>query len=200
MTTTTSTPTTMPTPSSKGRNAPAARGETETFDVSIAKSTLGSVLVASSRAGIAAVLIGDDRSALRADLARRFPRAELRNATDRQLALAARVIDAVDHPERAAAPIPLDPRGTDFQRAVWRALREIPPGTTATYGEIAKRIGQPAAIRGVAQACAANPIAVLVPCHRVVRSDGGLSGYRWGVERKRALLEREAREARAARR
>jgi AraC family transcriptional regulator of adaptative response/methylated-DNA-[protein]-cysteine methyltransferase len=165
----------------------------DTLDVSIAKSTLGLVLIAGSDAGVAAVLIGDERDELRADLARRFPQATLRDAGSKSAALAERVVNAIDRATTdAASTIPLDLRGTDFQRAVWRALRAIPRGATATYAEIAKRIGQPGAARGVAQACAANPVAVLVPCHRVVRTDGALSGYRWGVERKRALLARES--------
>jgi AraC family transcriptional regulator of adaptative response/methylated-DNA-[protein]-cysteine methyltransferase len=107
-------------------------------------------------------------------------------------ALAARVVAAVESPAGGGATLPLDPRGTAFQQEVWRALREIPAGSTASYAEVARRIGRPDASRAVAQACAANPLAVIVPCHRVVRGDGSLSGYRWGVERKRALLAREA--------
>ena len=164
-----------------------------TLDVAIAECTLGLVLVAWSAAGIAAVLLGDDAAAMRADVAARFPRAALvaRDASD---AVVAGVVAVIDAPARGPEPgaTPLDLRGTAFQRAVWDALREIPAGTTATYAEVARRIGRPASVRAVAQACAANALAVLVPCHRVVRSDGGLSGYRWGVERKRALLAREA--------
>jgi AraC family transcriptional regulator, regulatory protein of adaptative response / methylated-DNA-[protein]-cysteine methyltransferase len=173
-------------------NTSAVRAAAETLDVSIAKSALGLVLVATTKSGVAAVLIGDDRAALRADLARRFRDATLRNGGPPSAALAERVVHAIDGNASDLAAIPLDLRGTEFQRIVWRALRAIPRGTTATYAEIAKQIGQPGAARGVAQACAANPIAVLVPCHRVVRSDGGLSGYRWGVKRKRALLDRES--------
>ncbi|MFI5227671.1 MAG: methylated-DNA--[protein]-cysteine S-methyltransferase [Gemmatimonadales bacterium] len=170
-----------------------AKRASDTFDVSIAKSTLGLVLIAGSDAGVAAVLLGDERADLRADLARRFPRATLRDAGNKSAAVVARVVKAIDGATTdAASTIPLDLRGTEFQRAVWRALRAIPRGSTATYSEIAARIGQPGAARGVAQACAANPVAVLVPCHRVVRADGALSGYRWGIERKRALLERES--------
>jgi len=177
---------------SKRPKTPAATGAGETLDVSIAKSSLGLVLVATTKSGVAAVLIGDDRAALRADLARRFRDATLRDGGASSAALAVRVVRAIEANAIGSTAIPLDMRGTEFQHAVWRALRGIPRGSTATYAEIAKQIGQPGAARGVAQACAANPIAVLVPCHRVVRSDGGLSGYRWGVERKRALLDRES--------
>jgi AraC family transcriptional regulator, regulatory protein of adaptative response / methylated-DNA-[protein]-cysteine methyltransferase len=183
--------TTMTPMKSKRTDTPTARTARETLDVSVSESTLGLVLVAATNAGVAAVLIGDDRAALRADLAQRFPGAMLRDGGTSS-ALAERVVRAIDTTTSDRAAIPLDLRGTDFQRDVWRALRAIPRGKTATYSEIAKRIGQPTAARGVAQACAANPIAVLIPCHRVVRSDGGLSGYRWGVERKRALLDRES--------
>ena len=181
----------MPARSNRTRRA-ALPTSNETLDVSTAESSLGLVLVAATNAGVAAVLIGDDRAALRGDLARRFPGATFHDGSASAAALAGRVARAIDTAVDDQAAIPLDLRGTEFQRAVWRALRAIPRGSTATYAEIAKTIGQPTAARGVAQACAANPIAVLVPCHRVVRSDGGLSGYRWGVERKRTLLDREA--------
>jgi AraC family transcriptional regulator of adaptative response/methylated-DNA-[protein]-cysteine methyltransferase len=161
--------------------------------LAFADSTLGAVLVASGAAGVRAVLLGDDHDVLRRDVARRLPGATFVEGDDAARALAARVATAIDAPE-GAPEVPLDPHGTPFQRRVWQALREIPRGTTATYTEIAARLGMPTAARAVAAACAANPIAVVVPCHRVVRSDGGLSGYRWGVERKRALLERERRE------
>ena len=156
----------------------------------IAASALGLVLVAATAAGVRFVLLGDDADALRAELGARLPRATLAEGDERLRALAARVAACVDG-AGDAADVPLDARGTEFQRRVWDALREIPPGATATYTELARRVGRPAAVRAVAAACAANPIAVLVPCHRVVRADGGLSGYRWGVERKRRLLERE---------
>ena len=158
--------------------------------VAFGDSSLGAVLVARSGTGVAAVLLGDDRAALLADLRRRFPRAALLDGDGDAAALAARVAALVESPARAD-DVPLDRRGTPFQRAVWGALREIPAGSTATYSELADRIGAPTSARAVAGACAANPLAVLVPCHRAVRSDGSLAGYRWGVERKRALLERE---------
>jgi AraC family transcriptional regulator of adaptative response/methylated-DNA-[protein]-cysteine methyltransferase len=173
-----------------GAHARAAAGPVR---YAVAPSSLGAVLVAASAAGVCAVLLGDDAELLAAEVRRRFPGAA--PADDAAAAaLAARVVEHIERPAGGAdAPaLPLDPRGTAFQLAVWEALREIPPGRTATYAQIAARIGLPTSARAVAQACAANPLAVLVPCHRVLRSDGGLSGYRWGVERKRVLLRREA--------
>ncbi len=153
---------------------------------------LGELLVARSAAGVCAVLLGEDRDALEADLAARFPNArcvvdERRVADD-----LATLIRFVDHPDRSP-DLPLDLRGTPFQRRVWETLRAIPAGTMLSYAEVARRIGEPKSVRAVAAACAANPVALAVPCHRVVRSDGGLAGYRWGVERKRALLRKEGR-------
>lgn len=169
--------------------------------VALGTCSLGAVLVARSPKGLAAVLIGDDADALRLDLARRFPDAELADgaAADEGelLALVRDVVRCVEHPgEKLDAP--LDLRGTVFQRSVWGALREIPAGATASYTEVAARLGRPEAARAVAAACAANPLAVVVPCHRVLARDGGLSGYRWGVARKRALLERERALAQSA--
>ena len=174
---------------------PQASGVDE-MQVAIAASSLGLVLVARSEKGIAAVLLGDDRDVLYRDFERRFPGAESREADATLAALAAEVVRCVESPAHEL-DAPLDLRGTEFQRRVWRALREIPAGSTATYADIAIRIGLPKSARAVAQACGANAIAVLVPCHRIVRSDGDLAGYRWGVERKRALLAREAAVARA---
>jgi len=151
-------------------------------------SSLGLILIAESTTGVCAVLLGDDHEALRAELATRFPGVRLVN---RDARLATRVLQAVEHPERSA-DVPLDLQGTPFQRAVWQALRQIPAGRTATYGELARRIGRPRAVRAVARACAANKLAVVVPCHRAIRSDGQLAGYRWGLQRKRALLAKEA--------
>ncbi|HEU4631231.1 MAG TPA: methylated-DNA--[protein]-cysteine S-methyltransferase [Gemmatimonadaceae bacterium] len=170
--------------------APTRAPVVDDLQVAAAECSLGLVLVAASARGLCAVLLGDDREELRRDLQRRFAGAALSEGSAELRALAARVVELIEQPTRAMA-LPLDARGTAFQRAVWDALREIPPGATTTYGEIATRLGMPDAARAVAQACAANPLAVVVPCHRVVRRDGGLSGYRWGVERKRALLERE---------
>jgi AraC family transcriptional regulator of adaptative response/methylated-DNA-[protein]-cysteine methyltransferase len=153
-------------------------------------SSLGFVLVARSGNGVCAVLLGDDQRELQGELQRRFPQATLIDGNEELQELAPRIVSCIDAPARDLK-VPLDLRGTDFQRAVWNALREIPIGSTATYAEIAKRLGMPKSFRAVAQACAANNLAVVVPCHRVVRSDGALSGYAWGVERKRTLLERE---------
>jgi AraC family transcriptional regulator of adaptative response/methylated-DNA-[protein]-cysteine methyltransferase len=163
----------------------------EPIQLSLGQSSLGLVLVAQSASGICAVLLGDDRDALRRDLQERFPDATLIEGDEKLSALAARMIDPVESPARGL-DLPLDLRGTEFQRSVWQALRKIPAGSTATYTEIAGRIGRPTAARAVAQACAANALAVVIPCHRVLRSDGRLPGYRWGIERKRSLLEREA--------
>ncbi len=158
----------------------------------IESCSLGEILVAATDRGVAAILMGDDRAALLRDLQQRFPRARLIAGDKDFEALAAQVIDHVEAPG-TSLDLPLDVRGTAFQHRVWAALRDIPVGATATYAEIAKRIGKPEAARAVAGACAANPVAVAIPCHRVVRSDGSLSGYRWGVARKRALLEKEAK-------
>jgi AraC family transcriptional regulator of adaptative response/methylated-DNA-[protein]-cysteine methyltransferase len=161
----------------------------DTLNVTIAKTSLGLALVAQSGAGLTAVLLGDNRTELRNDLQQRFPDAQLIDATANDVV--ASVVDLIESPARRFTAR-LDLRGTEFQQKVWKALREIPAGATATYTAIAKRIGQPKSARAVAQACAANHVAVAVPCHRVIRSDGQLSGYRWGVARKRALLDREA--------
>ena len=147
--------------------------------------------MAASERGVCAILMGDDPDALARDLQDRFPRADLIGGDADFEQLVARVVGFVEAP-RLGLDLPLDVRGTAFQQRVWQALREIPAGSTVSYTEIAQRIGAPKAVRAVAGACAANALAVAIPCHRVVRNDGGLSGYRWGVERKRALLEREA--------
>jgi AraC family transcriptional regulator of adaptative response/methylated-DNA-[protein]-cysteine methyltransferase len=154
--------------------------------------SLGLCLVAASARGVCAIFFGDSAPALRADLARRFPRARLVAGDPDFEATVTRVVACVETP-RLGLDLPLDVRGTAFQHRVWRALRDIPAGTTATYSEIARRIGAPRAVRAVAGACAANPLAVAIPCHRVVRNDGELAGYRWGLPRKRALLARESR-------
>ncbi|OJW49964.1 MAG: bifunctional transcriptional activator/DNA repair enzyme protein Ada [Candidatus Accumulibacter sp. 66-26] len=159
----------------------------------IGQCALGAILVAQSARGVCAILLGDDPEALARDLQDRFPAAHLIGGDAAFEQVVARVVGFVEAP-RIGLDLPLDVRGTAFQQRVWQALREIPPGSTASYGEIAERIGAPAAVRAVAGACAANALAVAIPCHRVVRSDGSLSGYRWGVERKRALLDREAAE------
>lgn len=157
----------------------------------VAKCSLGSVLVATTDRGICAILLGDDPAALVQELGDRFPRARLGHG-DRGLArLVGRVARFVEAPSRRL-DLPLDARGTAFQRKVWQALRQIPAGATTTYTELARRIGAPTSVRAVGQACAANAIALAIPCHRIVRTDGGLAGYRWGLPRKRALLAREA--------
>lgn len=158
----------------------------------IGECTLGSILVARSELGVCAILLGDDPDTLARDLQDRFPHATLTGDDPEFEQLVARVVGFVEAPAHGL-DLPLDVQGTAFQQRVWRALREIPAGSTASYAEIASRIGSPKAVRAVAQACAANALAVAIPCHRVVRNHGGLSGYRWGVERKRELLQREAR-------
>ncbi|MDB5842065.1 MAG: O6-methylguanine-DNA methyltransferase/Ada regulatory protein [Herminiimonas sp.] len=154
--------------------------------------SLGSILVAQSERGICAILMGADPDELARDLQDRFPRARLIGGDPGFEQVVATVVGFVEAPG-IGLDLPLDVRGTAFQQRVWQALREIPPGQTVSYTELANRIGSPAAVRAVAGACAANALAVAIPCHRVVRSDGSLSGYRWSVERKRALIETEAR-------
>jgi AraC family transcriptional regulator, regulatory protein of adaptative response / methylated-DNA-[protein]-cysteine methyltransferase len=157
----------------------------------IGECSLGAILVARSERGICAILFGDDPDALARDLQDRFPRANLIGGDHAFEQMVATVVGFVEAPA-IGLDLPLDVRGTAFQQRVWQALQDIPAGVTASYSEIARRIGSPNAVRAVAGACAANMLAVAIPCHRVVRHDGGLSGYRWGVERKRALLAREA--------
>ncbi|EWS52549.1 Regulatory protein of adaptative response [Methylibium sp. T29] len=156
----------------------------------IGQCSLGAILVAQSERGICAILLGDDPDALARDLQDRFPQARLIGGEADFEDWVARVVGFVEAPG-LGLDLPLDVRGTAFQQRVWQALRDIPPGRTASYAEVAARIGAPTAVRAVAQACAANALAVAIPCHRVVRSDGALSGYRWGVERKRQLLALE---------
>jgi AraC family transcriptional regulator of adaptative response/methylated-DNA-[protein]-cysteine methyltransferase len=157
----------------------------------IGECSLGSILVAASDKGVCAILMGDDPDMLARDLQDRFPKSNVIGSDAAFEQLVAQVVGFVEAPA-IGLNLPLDIRGTAFQQRVWQALRAIPAGSTASYSEIANKIGAPKAIRAVASACAANALAVAIPCHRVVRNDGGLSGYRWGVERKRALLEREA--------
>ncbi len=168
-----------------------AQGRGEHIAHAFGQTTLGLVLVAWAGRGICAILIGDDAATLRADLTRRFARAEIVDATPTDADYVAQCIRLIEEPN-AAHHLPLDIRGTAFQRRVWAALREIPPGQTSSYTQIAAIIGAPKAARAVAGACAANALAVAVPCHRVVRGSGDLAGYRWGIARKRALLAREA--------
>ncbi len=165
-------------------------GKGETIRHAVGQSSLGSVLVAATGRGVCAILLGDTPAALLADLHARFPRAALGAAPPEFADWVAQVVAAIEQPAQALA-LPLDIGGTAFQRRVWEALRAIPAGQTLSYGAVAARLGQPKAVRAVAGACAANALAVAIPCHRVVGGDGGLAGYRWGVERKRALLARE---------
>ena len=157
----------------------------------VGQCSLGAILVAQSARGVCAILLGDDPQTLVRDLQDRFPAAGLIGGDTAFEQLVARVVGFVEAP-RLGLALPLDVRGTAFQQRVWQELQRIPAGQTASYADIARRIGAPKAVRAVAGACAANALAVAIPCHRVVRSDGTLSGYRWGVARKRTLLEREA--------
>ncbi|MBZ5521266.1 MAG: methylated-DNA--[protein]-cysteine S-methyltransferase [Acidobacteriia bacterium] len=159
------------------------------FDVG--QCSLGAILVAMTEKGICAILLGDDPGELARDLQNRFPASKLTGGDPKLEESMKQVVDFVEAPN-AGFNLPLDVRGTAFQQQVWKALRRIPAGRTASYTEIAGKIGSPKAVRAVARACAANAIAVVIPCHRVVRGDGSLSGYRWGVERKRLLISREA--------
>ena len=156
----------------------------------VGECLLGPILVAATEKGICAILLGDDPGALVRDLQDRFPETQVIGGEEDFAQLVARVVGFVEAPS-LGLDLPLDVRGTTFQQRVWQALREIPAGSTASYTDIASRIGAPNSARAVAQACAANALAVAIPCHRVVKTDGTVSGYRWGVERKRSLLERE---------
>lgn len=168
-----------------------AGGQQSIIRFAVGECSLGSILVAATDKGVCAILLGDDPEALVRDLQDRFDRAELVGDDAAFEALVAKVVGLVEQP-RLGHDLPLDVRGTAFQQRVWQALQEIPAGETASYAQVAEQIGRPGAVRAVAQACAANALAVAIPCHRVVRTDGALSGYRWGVERKQALLQREA--------
>jgi len=168
-----------------------AGGAGASIRFAVGECSLGPILVAASGKGICAILLGDDAEALTRDLQDRFPNANLIGGDAEFERWMAQVVGFVEAPG-LGLDLPLDIRGTAFQRRVWQALSEVPAGSTASYADIAKKLGAPKAVRAVAQACAANALAVAIPCHRVVRTDGALSGYRWGVERKRTLLEREA--------
>ncbi len=167
-----------------------AGGAGETIRFAVGESQLGSVLVASSERGVVAILLGDDPEALVRDLQDRFSQATLVGGDSEYERLVARVVGFVENP-RIGLDLPLDVRGTAFQQRVWNALQAIPAGASASYSEIASRIGAPKAARAVAAACAANSLAVAIPCHRVVRADASAGGYAWGVHRKRMLAERE---------
>lgn len=167
-----------------------AGGARAAIRFAVGQCSLGSILVARSQRGVCAILLGDDPEVLVRDLEDRFPAAQLVGGDRGFERLVARVVGLVEAPA-LGLDLPLDLRGTAFQQRVWQALRRIPPGRTVSYAELARRVGAPGAARAVAGACAANPVAVAIPCHRVVRQDGSLSGYRWGIQRKRALLDRE---------
>ena len=167
-------------------------GKSAEIRFAVGECALGAILVARSEKGVCAISLGDDPQALVSELEDRFPNAELIGADREFEQLVARVIGFVEAP-RIGLDLPLDVRGSAFEERVWRALREIPVGKTVSYSEIARAVGESGAARKVARACAANRIAVAIPCHRVVRKDGALAGYRWGVERKHALIEREQR-------
>lgn len=168
-----------------------AGGANEEIRFAVGETSLGAILVASSKKGVASILLGADPDTLVRNLQDRFPKARLIGADGDYEALVARVVGFVEAPN-LGLDLPLDVRGTAFQQRVWQALQEIPVGQTISYAEVARRIGSPKAVRAVAGACAANNLAVAIPCHRVVRNDGSLSGYAWGVERKRVLLDRES--------
>jgi AraC family transcriptional regulator, regulatory protein of adaptative response / methylated-DNA-[protein]-cysteine methyltransferase len=167
-----------------------AGGAHEELRFAVGQCSLGAILVASSDKGVASILLGDDPGDLVRNLQDQFPQANLIGGNSEYERLVAQVVGFVEAPG-LGFNLPLDIRGTAFQQRVWQALKEIPIGKTASYRDIARRIGAPRAVRAVAGACAANAVAVAIPCHRVVRSDGTLSGYRWGIERKRTLIDRE---------
>lgn len=168
-----------------------AGGSGAVIRFAVGACSLGAILVAATEKGICAILMGDDPDQLARDLQDRFPAAELVGADAGFEATVAKVVGLVEAPA-VGLDLPLDVRGTVFQQRVWEALRAIPSGETVSYAELAARLGMPSGARAIAGACAANPVAVAIPCHRVVRNDGALSGYRWGVDRKRALLDRES--------
>ena len=169
----------------------AGRRVPDAIEFATCASSIGEVVVAHGSGGIRAVFIGDDCAAVLLALRSRFPLAELTPDQGSCKRVLPDVIGLIEAPWKSFT-LPVDARGTAFQQQVWQALREIPAGSTASYTDIARRIGCASSVRAVAQACGANPLAVIVPCHRIVRRDGGLSGYRWGVERKRELLRRES--------
>jgi AraC family transcriptional regulator, regulatory protein of adaptative response / methylated-DNA-[protein]-cysteine methyltransferase len=168
-------------------------GANEEINFALGQTTLGSILVASSKKGVVAILLGDDPDKFLRELQDRFPKAKLIGADKEYEKLVAHVVGFIEAPNQGLN-LPLDIRGTAFQQRVWRVLQGIPAGKTVSYAEIAKKIGSPKLVRAVAGACAANNIAVTIPCHRVVRTDGSLSGYAWGIDRKRQLIDRERKQ------
>ncbi len=184
-------------PQSAHASAPGhAPKTTQALQCHFSQTRLGGMLIAAHLEGVVAVLLGDDEAALRADLARRFPGFLMQPADARTRGLARDIAASIDDP-KLASTVPIAIHGTPFQRAVWRALRDIPVGRTCSYTQLAHKLGMPRAARAVASACAANPLSVLIPCHRVVGADGHLRGYAWGLERKQALLMAEASHAAA---
>lgn len=175
-------------------SSPRHRRGAETLRFATALTSLGLVLVAASTHGVCAILMGDDANALVDDLQQRFPDASLLRDNPSVQSTMNQVISTIESPG-CPFDLPLDLRGTAFQQRVWQALTRIPAGEPVSYTELAEMIGSPQAVRAVAGACAANALAVVIPCHRVLRHDGRISGYRWGVERKRQLLAREAARA-----
>jgi AraC family transcriptional regulator of adaptative response/methylated-DNA-[protein]-cysteine methyltransferase len=163
----------------------------EVIRYTIIDSSIGSILIASSGKGVCCITLGDHPELLLGDLHHRFKNAEIIHGNETFKGLVSQVVGFVKSPQ-LGLELPLDVRGTEFQQRVWQALRKIPSGSTASYADIARMIGSPSSIRAVAGACAANPISLAIPCHRILRSDGHISGYRWGIERKRILLAREA--------
>jgi AraC family transcriptional regulator of adaptative response/methylated-DNA-[protein]-cysteine methyltransferase len=175
-----------------------AGGQDEDIEFALGQCSLGELLVAATERGLCAILLGESAAALERDLRQRFARARVRPGGPGFAQRLAQVVAFVEQPQLGLS-LPLDVRGTAFQERVWQALQAIPAGSTQSYQQVAQALGSPRAVRAVARACAANPLAVAVPCHRVLRSDGGLSGYRWGVDRKRTLLARERVAQRATR-
>jgi AraC family transcriptional regulator of adaptative response/methylated-DNA-[protein]-cysteine methyltransferase len=174
-----------------------AGGANAAIHFAVGECSLGAILVAASERGVCAILLGDDAGELAHELEDRFPKASIEPGDRDFEQWVARVVGLVEAPQ-VGCDLPLDIRGSAFEQRVWRALRDIPLGSTASYAQIAAAIGAPTSVRAVARACAANALAVAIPCHRVVRSDGDLAGYRWGIERKRALLDAERRAVGAA--
>jgi AraC family transcriptional regulator, regulatory protein of adaptative response / methylated-DNA-[protein]-cysteine methyltransferase len=172
-------------------SVPAITRHPAELHYAIGRCSLGSVLVARGERGLCAVLLGDDPESVTCELEKRFPQTTLLRRDQDLAQYLSQVVGLIEAPGRPLDLL-LDLRGTTFQQRVWQALREIPAGTTSTYSKLASRIGAPKAVRAVARACATNPLALVAPCHRVIGKDGGLTGYRWGVERKRILLERES--------
>ncbi|HEX6405575.1 MAG TPA: methylated-DNA--[protein]-cysteine S-methyltransferase [Gemmatimonadales bacterium] len=171
-------------------SVPATRQIAQLY-YAIGQCSLGFVLIARAERGVCAVLLGDNPESVTSELEKRFAPASLLRRDDELAEYLSQIVGLIEAPGRPLDLL-LDLRGSTFQQRVWQALREIPVGTTTTYSEVASRIGAPKAVRAVARACATNPLALLVPCHRVIGKDGDLTGYRWGVERKRTLLERES--------